>query len=212
MSECVHIDAKDLEEELREIDAHKHSRDVEAMRHVKELLRLMGDDPNREGLVDTPKRVVKSWEELYSGYYEDPRDILSKTFVDGAEKMVDEIVICKDVDFYSMCEHHILPFLGVVHIGYIPIGKVVGISKLVRLVNCFARRLQIQEKMCNQIADAIMTHLTPKGVGVIIEATHMCMTLRGVKSPKSKMVTSAMRGAFREQAKTRNEFLQLIRD
>jgi len=126
--------------------------------------------------------------------------------------MVDEIVICKDVDFCSTCEHHMLPFLGVVHIGYIPIGKVVGVSKLVRLVNCFSRRLQIQEKLCNQIADAIMDNLEPKGVGVIIEATHMCMTLRGVKSTKSKMVTSAMRGAFREQAKTRNEFLQLIRD
>ncbi len=180
--------------------------------YIRHILDYIGEDPDREGLLETPNRVVRSWDELYAGYQQDPEKILSTVFAEGVEDMVDEIVICKDIGFYSTCEHHMLPFVGSVHIGYIPVNNVVGISKLVRLTQCFARRLQIQEKMCNQIANAIMKNLQPKGVGVIIKAQHMCMTSRGVNSQESMMVTSAMRGVFRDQAKTRSEFLELIRD
>lgn len=176
---------------------------------IRELIKAMGDDPNREGLKGTPERVVRSWDELYSGYYEDPAEILSTTFIDGS---CDEMVILKDIEFYSTCEHHLLPFFGKVSIGYVPDQKVVGISKLARLVEVFSRRLQIQERMTTQIADAIMEHVEAKGAMVIVEAQHFCMTSRGVKKEQSLMVTSAIRGVFTEKkTEARSEFLKLIK-
>lgn len=175
---------------------------------VIDILIAIGEDPEREGLKDTPKRVVKSWGELYAGYKQDPAEILSTVFEDGA---CDEMVILKGIEFSSMCEHHMLPFIGVAHVGYLPKGKVVGLSKLARLVDCFAKRLQIQEKMTQQIAKAIQTHLNPKGVGVVIEAHHQCMSCRGVKKQGTTMVTSAMLGKFRARSEVRAEFLSLIK-
>ena len=182
-----------------------------AKKYLKEIIKMIGDDPEREGLIDTPYRIMKSWNELFDGYKQNPKDILETTFIDDMDK-VDEIVICKDITFSSMCEHHMLPFYGVCHIGYLPNNKVVGLSKLARLVECFAKRLQIQEKLTNQIADALMDYLEPLGVGVIINAKHLCMAHRGVKNPTSNMVTSAMRGKFKSQIQTRNEFLTLIKN
>lgn len=177
---------------------------------VTKLLGLIGDDPGREGLKETPFRVVKSWLEIYSGYSEDESK-LNTFFEDNIGVQTDEIVACKNITFYSVCEHHMLPFHGTCHIGYLPGTKVIGVSKLVRLVNLYARRLQIQEKLCSQIADKLVEILEPQGVGVIIEAQHLCMTSRGVKNPTSVMVTSAMRGKFKDQPQTRNEFLSLIK-
>lgn len=171
------------------------------------VLQFIGEDPKREGLVDTPKRIVKSWGKLFSGYDQKPEDILKTTFVDGA---CNEMVILKDIEFYSTCEHHMLPFLGKVSIGYIPDKKVVGISKLARLVEVFARRMQIQERLSSEIADSIMDVLDAKGVMVVIEAKHLCMTSRGVEKQNSVMITSAIRGVF-EQKETRDEFLTLIK-
>lgn len=171
------------------------------------VLQYIGEDPKREGLVDTPKRIVKSWGKLFSGYDQKPEDILKTTFVDGA---CNEMVILKDIEFYSTCEHHMLPFLGKVSIGYIPDKKVVGISKLARLVEVFARRMQIQERLSSEIADSIMDVLDAKGVMVVIEAKHLCMTSRGVEKQNSVMITSAIRGVF-EQRETRDEFLTLIK-
>ena len=177
---------------------------------VRKQLELIGENPDREGLIDTPYRVVKSWLETFEGYELDDR-ILGTFFEDDLGDQTDEIVICKDIQFYSMCEHHMIPFSGIAHIGYLPGKKVIGLSKLVRLVDMFARRLQIQEKMCSQIADKLVDVLDPQGVGVIIEAKHMCMSARGVKNQTSSMVTSAMRGKFKVQPQTRNEFLSLIK-
>ena len=184
----------------------------DGIKMMKMILSLVGDDPSREGLRDTPARVVKSWMELYAGYKIDPKEILSTVFEDGMHKMTDEIVMCKNIPFYSMCEHHMLPFMGKVHIGYLPKNKVVGLSKLARLVDCFGRRLQIQEKLTCQIADSIIECLEPEGVGVIIEAEHLCMQCRGVQKVGSSMVTSAMRGKFKTQSSTRAEFLALIKN
>ncbi len=181
------------------------------MDHVREILRLIGEDIDREGLKDTPYRVVKSWLELYSGYEQDAEKILGTIFEDDIGDQTDEMVICKNIAFTSHCEHHMIPFVGVVHIGYLPDRKVVGLSKLARLVEVFGRRFQIQEKMGSQIADTLMKELAPLGVGVIIEAKHMCMSARGVKNQKSSMKTSAMRGRFKSQIQTRNEFLELIK-
>ncbi len=175
---------------------------------VRQFLEAIGENPDREGLQDTPKRVVKSWKELYAGYGEDPREILSTVFEDGA---CDEMVILKDIDFQSMCEHHVLPFRGKAHVAYLPNGKVVGLSKLARLVDCYARRLQIQEKMTRQIAEAVEQHLNPKGVAVVIEAHHQCMSCRGVKKNGTTMITSSMLGAFRNQSEARAEFLSFVR-
>ena len=174
---------------------------------IKDIFTYIGDDPNREGLIDTPKRIVKSWEKLFGGYRKSPADILTTTFVDGT---CNEMVILKNVEFYSTCEHHFLPFLGKVSIGYIPSGKVVGVSKLARLVEIYARRLQIQERMTGQIADAIMQHIGAQGCMVICEAQHLCMTSRGVEKQQSKMCTSAIRGVFCDQVVTRDEFLSII--
>lgn len=175
---------------------------------IKLFLKYIGEDPNREGLLDTPKRVVKSWAELYKGYKQDPKEILSTVFEDGS---CDEMVILKDIEFQSMCEHHVLPFKGKAHVAYLPNGKVVGLSKLARLVDCFAKRLQIQEKMTQQISKEIETHLNPKGVAVVIEAHHQCMSCRGVGKQNSTMITSSMLGLFRDNAIVRQEFLTLIK-
>lgn len=177
--------------------------------HIVELLKYIGEDPEREGLIDTPKRILKSYDELYAGYKQNPKEILGTVFEDGA---CDEMVILKDIEFYSMCEHHQLPFFGKISIGYIPNGKVVGVSKLARLVEVFARRMQIQERLTSQIADTLNEVLEPKGVMVICEAQHLCMVSRGVKKQNSKMITSAIRGVFKEKQEARNEFLQLIRE
>jgi len=191
---------------------HLNEEYPEAIELVKTMLKLIGDDPTREGLLDTPYRVVKSWMEIYGGYQQDPKDILSTSFEEGMEHMTDEIVMCKNISFTSVCEHHMLPFTGKAHIGYLPNKKVIGLSKLARLTDCFANRLQIQEKMCADIADSLMAELEPDGVGVIIEASHLCMACRGVKKPGATMTTSAMRGKFKSQPQTRNEFLLLIKN
>ena len=180
-----------------------NSLDLEA---VTRILSAIGDDPEREGLRDTPVRVIKSWEKLYGGYHLNPADVLRTVFTDGH---CDEMVVLRDIEFYSNCEHHMLPFFGKCHIGYLPDGRVVGLSKLARLVEVFARRLQIQERLTSQIADALQEHLSPKGVMVVMEAQHLCMLARGVEKQESVMVTSAVRGGFKE-ATTRNEFMQLI--
>ncbi|HSZ74034.1 MAG TPA: GTP cyclohydrolase I FolE [Rhizomicrobium sp.] len=180
----------------------------EAERAIRTLLLWAGDDPDREGLRDTPARVARAYEEWFAGYREDPEAYLARTFeeVDG----YDEMIVLKDIRFESHCEHHLAPIIGRVHVGYLPNNKVVGISKLARVVEAFARRLQVQEKMNAQIAHCIQTVLEPKGVGVVIEATHQCMTTRGVHKTGVSMVTSMMLGEFRENALTRREFLHVI--
>lgn len=176
---------------------------------VRTLLAWAGDDPGREGLLETPKRVVKSYEEFFKGYRMDPEEVLQKTFeeVEG----YDEMVIVRDIALESHCEHHMVPFVGRAHVGYLPNKRVVGLSKLARVVEVYARRLQIQEKLTAQVADTIQRVLEPKGVAVVIEAEHQCMTTRGVRKPGSMTVTSRMLGAFREDHRTRKEFLSMIR-
>ena len=174
---------------------------------VRAIIEAIGEDQSREGLVDTPRRIAEMYAELFEGLGQDPREVLKVTF--QAEKH-QEMVILKDIPFYSMCEHHFLPFHGVAHIGYIPEGPIVGISKLARAVEILARRPQLQERLTSQIADAIMEVLEPSGVGVVIEAEHLCMTMRGIKKPGSVVVTSANRGLFRRRMATRQEFLTLI--
>lgn len=175
---------------------------------IRTLLRWAGEDPAREGLIDTPKRVAKAYRDWFSGYALDPDDYLSRTFeeVEG----YDELIVLRDIEFESHCEHHMAPIIGKAHVGYLPDGKVVGISKLARVVDAFARRFQVQEKMTAQVADCIQRVLHPRGVGVVIEATHECMTTRGVHKRGVSMVTSKMLGTFREDARTRAEFLQFI--
>ncbi|MCB1167055.1 MAG: GTP cyclohydrolase I FolE [Leptospiraceae bacterium] len=177
------------------------------MEAVRTLLRYIGENPEREGLKETPDRVVRSFEHLYSGYQKDYRDVLNKTFTSHTEEMV----VLSNIELYSTCEHHMLPFTGKCHIGYIPNGKVLGISKLARVMEVFARRLQIQEELCHQIANAINDELGPRGVGVVIEARHMCMTCRGVEKQHSIMTSSTLLGSFREDPRTRQEFFDLIR-
>jgi GTP cyclohydrolase I len=173
---------------------------------VYEMLNFIGENPNREGLKDTPKRVVKSWGKLYGGYRHDGKDILSPVFKEDYNQ-----IITLSHEFFSTCEHHMLPFFGMVHIGYIPDGKVVGVSKLARLVEIFARRLQIQERLTNQIARTINDVLKPLGVAVVISAQHFCITSRGVEKQHSKMKTSAMVGVFMDKAEARAEFMELIK-
>jgi GTP cyclohydrolase I len=185
----------------------KPSRE-EAEAAVRTLLQWTGDDPSREGLIDTPARVVRAYEEYFSGYDEDPEKILGRSF-DETEGY-DEIVVLKDIHFASHCEHHIAPILGKAHIAYLPRSRVVGISKLARLVETFGRRLQIQEKMTAQIANSLNNVLKPKGVAVVIEAAHECMTTRGIDKPGVNMVTSTMLGAFRDDPSTRREFMSII--
>jgi GTP cyclohydrolase I len=175
---------------------------------VRTLIRWARDDPNREGLLDTPGRVVRAYEEFFAGYLQDPNEILARTFSEVGG--YDEMVVMTDIRFESHCEHHMVPIIGKAHVGYLPDKRVVGISKLARLVEVYARRLQVQEKMTVQIADCLQKALKPKGVAVVIEAAHQCMTTRGVHKPGVGLVTSRMVGAFRDNASTRREFLAVI--
>ena len=173
---------------------------------VKEWISAIGEDPNREGLRDTPRRAADAWDYMTRGYKQDPSALLNSAIF---EVEANHMVIVRDIEIYSICEHHLMPFFGVCHIGYIPRGKVVGVSKLARLADLFARRLQLQERLTNQIARTLMDTLLPEGVGVIIEARHLCMMMRGVEKQNSRMVTSAMLGSFHDSVATRNEFLHL---
>jgi len=175
---------------------------------LRELLVRLGEDPEREGLLRTPERMGRALQYLTKGYQEDPEELLK-----GAMFTVDydEMVIVKDVEMFSLCEHHILPFFGKVHVAYIPKGKVIGLSKIPRLIDAFARRLQVQERLTTQIAECIQNAIKPEGVGVVVEARHLCMMMRGVEKQHSSAVTSSMLGSFREQQQTRDEFLALIR-
>jgi len=173
---------------------------------VKEILLAVGEDAGREGLRKTPERVARMYAELLSGSYEDPKEHLQSVFTES----YDEIVLLRDISFYSICEHHLLPFIGSAHVAYLPKGKILGVSKLARIVDCFARRLQTQERLTYQIADFLMDSLKPQGVAVVLEASHSCMTIRGIKKPGSTMVTSALRGIFRRDPKSRSEILSLM--
>ena len=175
---------------------------------ITDLLTEIGEDPIREGLLSTPKRVAKAYEFLTSGYHTDMAKIMNKAIF--IEKY-DEMVIVKNIDFYSLCEHHMLPFYGKVHVAYLPDGKIIGLSKIPRIVELFSRRLQVQERMTQQIADTLKEYLSPRGVGVVTEAYHMCMMMRGVEKQNSSATASAMHGIFKTDARTRAEFLNLIR-
>jgi GTP cyclohydrolase I len=181
---------------------------AEAEDAIRVLLRWAGEDPAREGLLDTPRRVAKAYGDWFSGYAEDPREFLQRTFKEVAG--YDEMVILRDISFESHCEHHMAPIIGKAHVGYLPNGRVVGISKLARVVETYARRFQVQEKMTSQIAGCIEHVLKPLGVAVVVEAAHECMTTRGIHKRGVSMVTSKMLGTFREDARTRMEFLQFI--
>ena len=182
---------------------------AQALEAVRTLIRWAGDDPTREGLRDTPERVVRAYGEFFAGYDQDPAEILARTFTET--KGYDEMVTVRDIELHSHCEHHMVPFLGRAHVGYLPDVRVVGISKIARLVDLYARRLQIQEKLTVQIGDALNRILAPKGVAVVIEAEHHCMTTRGVQKPGAVTVTSHMTGLFRSNPSTRREFLAMIR-
>ena len=176
---------------------------------IRVLIEWAGDDPHREGLIDTPARVARSYRELFAGYTDNPRDYLRRTFEEVGG--YDELVVLRNIRLVSFCEHHMLPVIGHAHVGYLPTNRVVGISKLARVVNGFARRLQIQEKLTAEIAEAIHEILQPQGVGVVIEAEHSCMTLRGVNAPGSTLTTSRLLGVIRDDPRTREEFLSLVR-
>ena len=178
------------------------------MEAMQMILEAIGEDPQREGLRDTPRRVADMYEEIFAGLNEEPSEHLSV----GFEEQHKEMIVLRDIPFHSVCEHHILPFVGKAHVGYIPAGRIVGLSKLARVVEGFARRPQLQERLTSQIANAIDDSLKPRGVGVVIEAQHFCMIMRGIKKPGSTMVTSAMRGLFRSNPPTRAEFLGFVRD
>jgi GTP cyclohydrolase I len=173
---------------------------------VKEILLAIGEDSNREGLKKTPERVGRMYVELLAGMREDPKDHLRSVFTEN----YDEIVLLRNIPFYSICEHHLMPFIGSAHVAYLPTGMVLGVSKLARIVDCFARRLQTQERLTFQIADFIMNSLHPQGVAVVLEASHSCTTIRGIKKPGSTMVTSALRGIFKKDPRTRSEVLSLM--
>ncbi len=200
-------DRKHIEElALTESDAKARADSIAG--HIRKIIQSIGEDPERDGLRHTPERFEKAFRFLTSGYHQDPEKLLN-----GAMFSVcyDQMVLVKDIEFYSLCEHHLIPFFGKCHVAYIPDKKVVGLSKIPRLVNMFARRLQIQERLTNQIANAIQQKIAPLGVGVVIEARHLCMVMRGVEKESSKTVTSSMLGSFKENPKTREEFLSLIR-
>ncbi len=175
-------------------------------RAVSEILEAIGEDPGREGLLDTPRRIAEMYAELFAGLRQDPLEVLSTGFQESHKDMV----ILKNIPFYSLCEHHFLPFHGQAHVGYVPEGRIVGASKIARAVDILARRPQLQERLTGQIADSIMEGLVPDGVAVVIEAEHLCMTMRGVQKPGTILVTSAIRGGFRRRAVTRSEFLALV--
>ena len=176
-------------------------------RAVREILEAIGEEPGREGLRETPRRIAEMYEELFAGLHQDPREVLTTGFQEPHRAMV----ILKNIPFYSLCEHHFLPFHGQAHVGYVPEGRIAGASKIARAVDILARRPQLQERLTGQIADAIMEGLSPDGVAVVIEAEHLCMTMRGVQKPGTTLVTSAIRGGFRRRAVTRAEFLALVR-
>jgi GTP cyclohydrolase I len=173
---------------------------------VKEILLAVGEDTEREGIKNTPGRVAKMYSELLAGMSQDPKMYIESVF---SEKY-DEVVLLRDIPFYSICEHHLMPFIGSAHVAYLPAGKVLGVSKLARIVDCFARRLQVQERLTAQIADFLMESLNPRGVAVVLEASHSCMTIRGIKKPGSMMVTSALRGIFKKDPRSRSEIISLI--
>ena len=174
---------------------------------VREILAAVGEDPEREGLRETPARVARMYAEMFAGLRQNPREHLRRTFT----QKYDEMVLVKDIPFYSLCEHHMLPFFGSCHVGYLPKGKVVGLSKIPRLVGVFAHRLQLQERLTKEIAEALSEELAPRGVGVVVEARHLCMEMRGVQKPGGQLITSCMLGTFRKDARTRAEFLDLVR-
>ena len=174
---------------------------------ISDLLKEIGEDSEREGLIKTPHRVAKSWMTFAQGYKQTPEEVVGDAVFN---EKCDEIVAVKDIDFFSLCEHHLLPFKGVAHVGYLPKEKIIGLSKIPRIVDIYARRLQVQERLTQQVADALQDVLSPKGVAVVIEAEHLCMQMRGVEKKSSFMITSAVRGAFRESNKTREEFLSII--
>lgn len=194
--------------ESRSDDVRHGVARAQAEEAVRTLLRWAGDDPAREGLQDTPKRVVAAYEDWFSGYALDPDTDMARTFEEVGG--YDELIVLRDIDFESHCEHHMAPIIGKVHVGYLPDGKVVGISKLARVVEAYARRFQVQEKMTAQIADCIQRALQPRGVGVVVVGTHECMTTRGIHKRGVSMVTSKMLGSFRDDARTRAEFLRFI--
>jgi len=183
------------------------NKEEEFEQAITKVLELLGEDPKREGLLKTPNRVVKALKFLTEGYEQDPKEILNQALFSTSN---DEMVLVRDIEFYSMCEHHMLPIIGRAHVAYIPDGKVVGLSKIPRIVNVYARRLQIQEQMTEQIADAILETIKPKGVAVVVHARHMCMEMRGVQKINSTTVSSALRGLFKSDERTRNEFYNLI--
>lgn len=175
---------------------------------VNKILEGIGENPNRQGLQKTPLRVAKMYKEVTAGYHQDPKEIINGAIFDVP---YDEMVVVANIEFYSLCEHHMLPFYGVAHVGYLPEGRVIGLSKIPRIVDMFARRLQVQENMTRQIADTLQRELNPQGVGVVVEGRHMCMMMRGVQKDQAKMITSTLLGAFKDDEKTRSEFLHLIR-
>jgi GTP cyclohydrolase I len=178
--------------------------------HLVEILKYLGEDTEREGLKDTPNRIVKSWERIFGGYLQDPEDMLT-TFEEDDVVPHNQIILLKDIEFYSTCEHHFLPFVGKAHVAYVPNDRVVGISKLARIIEVYSRRLQIQERIGNQVTKSLMDHLGAKGAACIIESKHFCMTCRGVEKQNSVMVTSSLRGVFLEKTETRLELMSLIK-
>jgi GTP cyclohydrolase I len=185
----------------------KKAVDIERIeRAVREILEAVGEDPSREGLLDTPARVARMYEELLGGMREEPEAHIQKVFTED----YNEIVLLRDIPFFSMCEHHMMPFIGSAHVAYLPAGKVLGVSKLARIVECFAKRLQVQERLTMQIADFLMENTKPQGVAVVLEASHSCMTIRGIKKPGSMMVTSALRGIFIRDPRSRSEVMTLM--
>ncbi len=211
METPLNLDLQHLEETY-EISPNGNSkkakkRKIAIEKAVRQILKSIGEDPDRDGLKRTPERVARMYEELTAGYHTDPIKLINEALF---EVEYNEMVIVKDIDFYSLCEHHMLPFFGKVHVAYIPKGKVVGLSKIPRIVEMFARRLQVQERMTQQIADFINQVLTPYGVAVVVEGSHMCMMMRGVKKSNANMITSAVLGTFKEDNKARSEFMQHI--
>ena len=186
---------------------NKKKNSIEFEKSVKNMLEILGEDPNREGLIKTPHRVFKAYEFMTSGYKQDPKVVLNDALFESSNN---EMVLIKDIEFYSLCEHHLLPIIGRAHVAYIPNGKVVGLSKIPRMVNIFARRLQIQEQLTEQIAGALQEVINPRGVGVVLEARHMCIEMRGVEKINSTTTTSALRGSFISDPRTRKEFFSLI--
>jgi len=194
---------------LVDVTSSAEDRDLELESHVREMLQLVGENPEREGLLGTPKRVAEVMHFLTGGYDLTVKDVVKNALF---EEQGEEMVIVKDVEFYSLCEHHMLPFFGRAHIGYLPRNRIIGLSKIARVVDIFARRLQVQERLTTQIARGLLEVLNAHGVAVVLEAVHFCMVMRGVQKQNSKTVTSSMLGAFREDSRSRSEFMELIRD